>query len=57
MAQILFNLFVLLTLVSAIGVVVNRNAVNSAMCLLLSLVSNYRTRMNSKNSNKAGSAT
>jgi NADH-quinone oxidoreductase subunit J len=36
--QILFNVFVLLTLVSAVGVVVNRNAVNAAMCLLLSLV-------------------
>ncbi len=36
--QILFNLFALLTLVSAVGVVVNRNAVHAAMCLLLSLV-------------------
>ncbi len=38
MGTFLFNLFVLLTLVSAIGVVVNKNAVNAAMCLLLSLV-------------------
>ena len=36
--QILFNLFAVLTLVSAVGVVVNKNAVNAAMCLLLSLV-------------------
>ena len=36
--QILFNLFAGLTLVSAVGVVVNKNAVNAAMCLLLSLV-------------------
>jgi len=38
MGSILFNLFALLTLVSAVGVVVNKNAVNAAMCLLLSLV-------------------
>ena len=38
MGTFLFNLFVLLTLVSALGVVVNKNAVNAAMCLLLSLV-------------------
>ncbi len=38
MGTFLFNLFVLLTLVSAIGVVVNKNAVNAAMCLLISLV-------------------
>lgn len=37
-AAFLFNAFVLLTLAGAIGVVVCRNAVNSAMCLLLSLV-------------------
>ena len=36
--QILFNAFVLLTVVSAAGVVLNRNAVNAALCLLLSLV-------------------
>ncbi len=38
MGPFLFNLFVLLTLVAALGVVVNKNAVNAAMCLLLSLV-------------------
>jgi len=38
MAQILFNLFVAFTLISAAGVVVNKNAVNAAMCLLLALV-------------------
>lgn len=38
MGTFLFNLFVLLTLVAALGVVVNKNAVNAAMCLLLSLV-------------------
>ena len=38
MSQFLFNLFAVFTLVTAIGVVVNRNAVHSAMCLLLSLV-------------------
>jgi NADH-quinone oxidoreductase subunit J len=38
MAQLLFNLFAVFTLVTAIGVVVNKNAVNAAMCLLLSLV-------------------
>jgi NADH-quinone oxidoreductase subunit J len=38
MASFLFNVFVLLTVVSALGVVLNRNAVNAAMCLLLSLV-------------------
>ena len=38
MAQILFNLFAAFTLVCAAGVVVNKNAVNAAMCLLLSLV-------------------
>ena len=36
--QILFNAFALLTVVSAAGVVLNRNAVNAALCLLLSLV-------------------
>jgi NADH-quinone oxidoreductase subunit J len=34
----LFNLFALLTIVCAVGVVVNKNIVNSAMCLMLSLV-------------------
>lgn len=37
-AQILFDVFVLLTVVGAAGVVLNRNAVNAALCLLLSLV-------------------
>ncbi len=36
--QILFNLFAVFTLVTAAGVVLNKNAVNAAMCLLLSLV-------------------
>lgn len=36
--QILFNLFAVFTLASAVGVVVNRNAVNAALCLLLTLV-------------------
>ena len=38
MAQILFYLFVAFTIASAAGVVANKNAVNAAMCLLLSLV-------------------
>jgi NADH-quinone oxidoreductase subunit J len=38
MATFLFNLFALFTVISAIGVVVNKNTVNAAMCLLLSLV-------------------
>src|SRR5471030_1071335 len=38
MAQFLFNFFALFTLVCAACVVVNRNAVNAAMCLLLALV-------------------
>jgi NADH-quinone oxidoreductase subunit J len=38
MANLLFNLFAVFTLVTAAGVVVNKNAVNAAMCLLLSLV-------------------
>jgi NADH-quinone oxidoreductase subunit J len=36
--QLLFQIFVGLTLVSAVGVVVNKNSVNAALCLLLSLV-------------------
>jgi NADH-quinone oxidoreductase subunit J len=36
MADFLFYLFAFLTVLSAMGVVVNRNAVNAAMCLLLS---------------------
>jgi len=38
MGSLLFNVFALLTLGAAVGVVVNKNAVNAAMCLLLSLV-------------------
>ncbi|MSU24316.1 MAG: NADH-quinone oxidoreductase subunit J [Opitutus sp.] len=38
MAQILFYLFAAFTIASAAGVVANKNAVNAAMCLLLSLV-------------------
>ena len=38
MASILFNAFVLLTVISALGAVLCRNTVNAAMCLLLSLV-------------------
>ncbi len=37
MGTFLFNVFAVFTLVTAIGVVVNKNAVNAAMCLLLSL--------------------
>jgi NADH-quinone oxidoreductase subunit J len=36
MADFLFYLFAFLTVLAAMGVVVNRNAVNAAMCLLLS---------------------
>ena len=38
MAQFLFNFFALGTLLCAAGVVVNKNAVHAAMCLLLALV-------------------
>ena len=38
MGNLLFNFFAVFTLVTAIGVVVNKNAVNASMCLLLSLV-------------------
>ena len=38
MAQFLFYSFALFTIACAAGVVVNKNAVNAAMCLLLSLV-------------------
>jgi NADH-quinone oxidoreductase subunit J len=38
MGSLLFNVFALFTVITAIGVVVNKNAVNAAMCLLLSLV-------------------
>jgi NADH-quinone oxidoreductase subunit J len=37
MADFFFYLFAFLTVLSAMGVVINRNAVNAAMCLLLSL--------------------
>lgn len=38
MAHLLFYAFALFTLACAVGVVVNKNAVNAAMCLLLALV-------------------
>ena len=38
MGSFLFNVFAWFTLITAVGVVVNKNAVNAAMCLLLSLV-------------------
>jgi NADH-quinone oxidoreductase subunit J len=38
MADFLFYLFAFLTVLAAAGVVINRNAVNAAMCLLLSFV-------------------
>lgn len=38
MGSLLFNLFAIFTLVCAAGVVLNKNVVNAAMCLLLSLV-------------------
>lgn len=38
MGSLLFNLFAAFTVVCAAGVVVNKNAVNAAMCLLLALV-------------------
>ena len=38
MPTVLFNAVALFTLITAVGVVVNKNAVNAAMCLLLSLV-------------------
>ncbi|MBS0660459.1 MAG: NADH-quinone oxidoreductase subunit J [Verrucomicrobia bacterium] len=38
MGSLLFNVFALFTLIAAVGVVVNKNAVNAAMFLLLSLV-------------------
>lgn len=37
MSNLLFNFFALFTVITAVGVVVNRNAVNAAMCLLLCL--------------------
>jgi NADH-quinone oxidoreductase subunit J len=38
MGNLLFNLFAAFTLVTAAGVVLNRNAVNASLCLMLSLV-------------------
>jgi NADH-quinone oxidoreductase subunit J len=38
MGTFLFNLFAAFTVITAAGVVLNKNAVNAAMCLLLSLV-------------------
>lgn len=38
MAQLLFNFFALLTLIAAVGTVLNKNTVNAAMCFMLSLV-------------------
>jgi NADH-quinone oxidoreductase subunit J len=38
MGTLLFNIFAVFTIVTAAAVVVNKNAVNAAMCLLLSLV-------------------
>jgi len=38
MGSLLFNGLALVTLIAAAGVVVNKNAVNASMCLLLSLV-------------------
>lgn len=38
MGNLLFNIFAVFTLATALGVVVNKNAVHAAMCLLLSLV-------------------
>lgn len=38
MGSFLFNFFALLTVVCAVGVVLNKNTVNAAMCFMLSLV-------------------
>ncbi len=38
MATLMFNLFALLTVIAAVGTVLNKNAVNAAMCFMLSLV-------------------
>jgi len=38
MSSLLFNLFALFTVVCAVGTVLNKNAVNAAMCFLLALV-------------------
>ena len=38
MGTFLFNLFVLLTVIAALGTVLNKNTVNAAMCFMLCLV-------------------
>lgn len=38
MATLMFNFFALLTVIAAVGTVLNKNAVNAAMCFMLSLV-------------------
>ena len=38
MGSFLFNLFVLLTVICAVGAVLSKNTVNAAMCFMLSLV-------------------
>lgn len=38
MGSLLFNLFALLTVIAALGTVLNKNTVNAAMCFMLSLV-------------------
>lgn len=38
MGSFLFNLFALLTVIAALGTVLNKNTVNAAMCFMLSLV-------------------
>jgi len=38
MSSFLFNLFALLTVIAAVGTVLNKNTVNAAMCFMLSLV-------------------
>ncbi|HYD83547.1 MAG TPA: NADH-quinone oxidoreductase subunit J [Opitutus sp.] len=38
MSPLLFNIFALLTVIAAVATVLNKNAVNAAMCFMLSLV-------------------
>ncbi|HTO04078.1 MAG TPA: NADH-quinone oxidoreductase subunit J, partial [Opitutus sp.] len=38
MPHFLFNFFALLTVISAVGAVLNKNTVNAAMCFMLSLI-------------------
>lgn len=38
MGSLLFNLFALLTVIAAVGTVLNKNTVNASMCFMLSLV-------------------